>query len=247
MNARNLGTPEAFGPELEPFQIHSRRDVIAVLQSLRHGKSPITMHYDRGERFLVTRLLSVNPDFEELIFDASPDAEENARLARSTRVTAVSFDAHVKVQFEAEHAEGIVFDNLPAFRVRVPGVLLRLQRREAYRIATPVVKPLKCRIPLSEGETVEATLVDISVGGLACFVRAPQLEAEVGTRYPDCVMELPDEGPLTTTLEVRHVTEERQGTTTMRRLRCKFVSLAGTDATRVQRYIHKLERSRLSK
>ena len=242
-------SPEPFAPELEPYHIHANREIISLLRNLQASKAPVTVYFDRGESFILTQLLAVNPEFEELVFDASPDEATNKRLVKSTRLIAVSFDDHVKVQFVADRAESVVFDSLPAFRVRVPDVVLRLQRREFYRVETPLVNPVRCRIPVpGDGAPAEATLTDISCGGLACISRDARLQPEVGQRFVSCVIEFPGEEAIMATLEVRHVTQEPHGTSgPVRRLRCKFVNLAGTMVTRVQRYIHRLERQRLAK
>jgi hypothetical protein len=56
----------------------------------------------------------------------------------------------------------------------VPEVLLRLQRREYFRLTAPSPHSLTCLIPMTIGESardlVEASVLDISGGGLAITV-----------------------------------------------------------------------------
>jgi len=66
---------------------------------------------------------------------------------RSQRIAFVAFLNQVKAQFVVPHAEPTTWEGLPAIRVRVPDSVLRLQRREYYRIQPPVARPLLCSLP----------------------------------------------------------------------------------------------------
>lgn len=91
----------------------------------------------------------------------------------------------MKVQFVSHRIESAAYDRKPAFLVPLPERVLRLQRREYYRLTTPIVNPLKCMVPLEEGRTREFPIVDISAGGIGMIVgNLPKARLEVGAIYP---------------------------------------------------------------
>ncbi|MGB7595898.1 MAG: PilZ domain-containing protein, partial [Erysipelotrichaceae bacterium] len=134
-------------------------------------------------------------------------------------------------------------------RAAFPADLLRLQRREFFRLTMPITRPLKCQIPISEGEdgnefVVDLNVVDISGGGLA--IALPEgLDFAIDKEFKGCRIELPEVGMLVTTLKVRNQFEItlRSGGR-VRRAGCEFIKLPGPMLTLVQRYIIKVERER---
>jgi c-di-GMP-binding flagellar brake protein YcgR len=76
----------------------------------------------------------------------------------------------VKVQFTLGKLSETQHAGLPAFSAALPDKLLRLQRRECFRLSTPITKPVKCiaMIKRADGSTflLEASLLDISGGGI---------------------------------------------------------------------------------
>ena len=126
---------------------------------------------------------------------------------------------------------------------------MRLQRREYYRLTAPSSQSLKCRIPVAHGHgdhaTIAANIIDISGGGLAVMVPPERINFESGMEFPDCRVDLPEVGILTTTIQIRtlfDLTLNSGGQ--VRRAGCQFINLPGSMLTLVQRYIIKVERQR---
>jgi c-di-GMP-binding flagellar brake protein YcgR len=81
----------------------------------------------------------------------------------------------VKVQFTLGKLSETQSGGLPAFSAALPGQILRLQRREYYRLSTPLTKPVKfvATIRRTDGSALlaEASLLDISGGGIGLMAR----------------------------------------------------------------------------
>jgi c-di-GMP-binding flagellar brake protein YcgR len=127
--------------------------------------------------------------------------------------------------------------------------LLRLQRREFYRLTTPIARPLKCRMPLplvgGDEHLHEATVFDISGGGIG--ISAPPEDVPFATQQQvqNCRIELPEVGIVTCTVKVCSVFEiTLKSGARVKRAGCEFVKLPGPMATLIQRYIIKVERER---
>ncbi len=133
-------------------------------------------------------------------------------------------------------------------KMAIPETLIRLQRREFYRMATPVTNPVRVLIPmpleLGGGSNV-FPLADISCGGIAILDNKLLLGNTIGNIYEGCRLELPDIGPVSTTLKVRNSLDMTLlNSKTNRRLGCEFVDISRGNLANVQRYITKLERER---
>jgi c-di-GMP-binding flagellar brake protein YcgR len=153
----------------------------------------------------------------------------------------------VKLQFHAQCSELTQFDGQPAVRVRLPRTLLRLQRRENYRVKTPILRPPLCHVPAAAGRpSAELRVSDLSCGGLALTIRPGEPRLDSGMVVTDCVLLLPGlEETIGVDLEVRHTADSMDSTgRALRACGCRFVDLPGPAETMIQRYILAVERER---
>lgn len=233
--------------EYDKYMLRTPAEMLMVLRGLRDRKAQITVFFNEGEDMLLTMLVEVAQD--RLIFDVGPDEELNRRAAAAGKHYCVALLDKVRIQFLLGDFTPITHDNRPAFRSALPQELLRLQRREFYRLTTPIARPLKCRmsLPLASGgeQVYEATVFDISGGGIG--IAAPPAEVPFAPlqQVPDCRIELPEVGIVTGTIKVCSVFEiTLKSGARVRRAGCSFVDLPGPQATLIQRYIIKVERER---
>lgn len=232
----------------DKYLLHSKKEILFILRALRERGSLITVYFNQGNDFLLTSLLAISGD-TSLVFDPGSSAEMNRRALASEKLIFITTHDKVKIQFTVRRLEKTQFEGREAFRTGVPDTLLRLQRREYYRLTAPVAHPLKCVIPakMADGSvtTVGATVIDISGGGLAVMTPPEGVEFETDHLFEDCRIELPDVGAVSATLRVRSVFEItlRSGAR-VKRAGCQFVDLSGHMLTLIQRYILRVERER---
>lgn len=229
------------------FLVHGKNEILSILRSLQAAVDRITLHVGEGRNFLPTALIAVDEDAVTL--DLGADQEMNERALNADRVFCVTRHEKVRVQFVLRGLQQVDFQGRPAFRAALPDDLLRLQRREYYRLTTPIANPLKCLIPVAaeDGTTsdIEVQVADISGGGLAFTQPTAGMTFAKDMRFTQCRVELPEVGTLVATLQVKGVFEitlRSGGQAT--RVGCQFVRLPGPMVTLVQRYIIKVERER---
>jgi flagellar brake protein len=234
--------------DLSQYMIHSRVERISILRDIIARRSLVTITFGSNNESIVSALLSVNPEFEEVVLDFGSDDVANQRLLAVNSLTITTYVEHVKIQFSVQRAETTMFEGHHAIRVRLPESLMRLQRREHYRISTPFIKPLKCVVPElldRNGQMIEFRVADISCGGLAMVTNATQIHVDLGQKFDDCQIELPNVGTVTTGLVIRSITEIPDSRVMQgQRCGCQFVNLPGTMMTLIQRYINGLQRER---
>ncbi|MBL8490219.1 MAG: flagellar brake protein [Rhodocyclaceae bacterium] len=227
-----------------PFLIRAKGEIAFHLKAILAEHALVAAHYSQANDFLLTSLVAVDERF--VFLDVGKDPEVNRRLLAADRIVCVTHHDKVKIQFALRRLDNAVADGRGAFRAELPDRMLRLQRREYYRLVTPAARPLRCHIPMPGGATsLAATVLDISGGGLAVVVPPEGVEFTPGTVFPACRIELPEVGSLVTDLRVKNLFEVtlRNGVQVMRS-GCQFERLPGPMLTLVQRYILKVERER---
>lgn len=232
------------------YLLHSKKEILFILRAMCEKGSLITVYFNQGNDFLLTTLLAVAADGSAMLLDPGSNAEMNRKALASEKLTFIATHEKVKIQFTVKRLSSTEYRGREAFRAAIPDELLRLQRREFYRLTTPVAHPLRCAIPvrLADGTktTFETTVVDISGGGLAVVTPPPEgAEFETDHLFENCRIELPEVGTVLATLRVRNVFEFtlRNGSKS-RRAGCQFIDLPGHMLTLIQRYIIRVERER---
>jgi c-di-GMP-binding flagellar brake protein YcgR len=227
------------------FLVRSRVEIAFILRAIMHSGEIVTAHFGEGADFVITAILRVDAEAGYAILDAGKDAATNRRVVASRRVSFVTRQDKVKVQFQATDVRAIEFEGKPAFRIPLPEALLKFQRREYHRVETPVVRPVLCMIPRPDAPALATTLVDISLGGVCLTGYPADTRLEPGQEFDGCRIELPEAGVLVTRLQVRNAFEVplRNGSVS-RRAGCMFVGLSPASEAMLQRYIIRLERDR---
>lgn len=123
------------------YLLYSKTEILFVLRAVLQKGSLITVYFDHGQSFLLTSLIAVDAERGHLVFDLGSDDEMNARAFKSERLLFTTSLDKVKVQFSLKRLEQTQHDGRAAFRSIIPETVLRLQRREYYRLATPHRQP----------------------------------------------------------------------------------------------------------
>jgi len=240
------------GPLLEleeddRYQVYSHAEIVAILRAVEESGGPITITFNQGKDSIFTTLLQVNPESDELILDYGPDELYNRRLMTIDTVTIITEHNQVKILFRSQRPETRIYDGSPAFCVQIPKTLIRLQRREFFRMSMPMGDAIKSHLSLSTGKSaakVEVQVLDISCGGVALAADGQLPGVEVGKIYKGLQIELPEIGTITADVEIRNISQQPTRNSFVKRIGCQFVNLPNAIASMVQRYITKLEVAR---
>jgi c-di-GMP-binding flagellar brake protein YcgR len=230
------------------YEVESRREIVALLRQIAEKKQLIRMLVKGEADVCITSLLEIDADNDMLILDRSVNPEQNARILDASKIACETSLDKIRILFSLSSVRTSTFEGGPAFAAEIPPTLIRLQRREFYRMPTPVTNPVRATIPLPielGGVPAVFPLADISCGGIAILDNKLELGEAVGASYPNCRIDLPEIGPVVCTLQIRNAIEMTLlNNKTSRRLGCQFVDISRGNLAGVQRYITKLERER---
>ncbi|MCX9156142.1 flagellar brake protein [Niveibacterium sp. 24ML] len=235
--------------EYSQYLVRDPREIRFVMKQLAAKRSLISAYPDTSPHFGLTSIIVPDANNNELVLDVAADPDINAALTAAESVNCITQLDRVKVQFQLVSMRPITHGGAPAFAAPLPDVLLRLQRREYFRLLAPVSHTMSCFIPLPGGAGFhEARVLDISGGGLA--IVAPPIDAKLhpDMEIPNCRLEIPDTAPIQTTLRVRNIfrVTQRNGSELLR-AGCQFVGLTPANENVIHRYILKVERDRASR
>ena len=229
----------------ERFHITGQRPVAFMLEGLAKASDQLSVFFNNDDTFLTT-LLAVLPQKNQLIFDCSGSAETNRRLLDAQRTVFVGAPGGVRVQFTCGPVTELSYEGSKAFAVSMPKFIIRLQRREYFRVETPRAHPLQFFARIPGGALLNAPIHDISVAGIGLTASTLPDGLAVGQVLENCHFVLPgDDHDLLCRAIVANL-NEREGRAGARQwqIGLYFKNLPGADENRIQRYIARLERER---
>jgi c-di-GMP-binding flagellar brake protein YcgR len=233
--------------------VRSKKEIVGILLNVMRKHALVSIYFAEGREFVLTSILDVDTVTGAVVFEYGADESANQRVLQSEKIIFVTRDEGVKIQFMATKLEKAAFDGARAFRIKVPEALLRVQRREHYRLKTPIVNPIKCQVPVPEElgyskAQLQLTLHDISVGGVSLVGYPLDLKLVPNMVFPECRLDIPVVGSIWATLMVSNVLDVTlKNGARSKRVGCRFVDLASGDQAKIQRYIINVERERNAK
>jgi c-di-GMP-binding flagellar brake protein YcgR len=228
--------------EENEYLITNPKEIVSILQTIAKRKSRVALYYNEGISMVLTMVLAV--DENGVWIDAASNPQDNRLIERSKRIIFVSTHNQAKVQFIATDVMLGTYEDAPAFSLGLPRKLLRLQRRDYYRLVTAETGALNCIVrPVADQDLQhEITVMDISIGGVALVCEQTGVELHPGMVYEHCQIDLPEIGTLEATIEVKNTFEitDRNGKV-KRRAGCIFVKPDGKTTMLLQRYVAQMQ------
>jgi len=230
--------------EMQRYRVLHRADIEQVLQEILHSQPVVTMvSADRLSPILTTRLLQVAKG--RLWLEGSPDGLITQILLKSRNVLAVTEQDMVQVRIPCRGLGQDVDPQLgTVLTASYPTELLRLQRRDSYRLGTSVIHPVKCLIR-NDDNFMETNVIDLSISGVGILAYKAAGELSAGETYHGCRLNLPEAGEFAVSLTVKSTYDvARPDGRTAHRAGCQFLDLPPSIETQIQRYILRVDRER---
>lgn len=238
--------PGAAPNDYHQYVIASRIEITQLLHGIMRQTALISASVGNDDSFLTT-VVAIDDEEGYLLLERARASEQSRRvLSRQRLLCSTSLDK-VKIQFVCEDIEEAEFDGQPVFKLALPHELMRLQRREYYRMPIPLSVPVKCALSAADGDTttaVQLNVLDISCGGIAVITPPDVFSPDLGKHYV-CTVHLPGVPALRTQVQARNgFMQKLANGKPMQRSGFQFVSLSQNMLSQIQRYIMNVERDR---
>ena len=240
-----------YGEDEAKYLLRDPVEIKALFRALLASRGLVSARMVPGGQSFITALIEADEQ-HGILLDASTDPLQNDRIAQSEALDCVTQLDRVRIQFLVRRPVRVVEEGKPGSRAPFPTTVLRLQRREFYRLQTPSSsspRRVVCRLPLPLGDgtirEVELNILDISRGGLAIAVPPGGVTLEQGAAFEDCTLLLPDNPPISARLIVRNLFRiTRMNGVELLRIGCAFANLSRGAGDAIQRYVLRMERER---
>lgn len=227
------------------FTLSWKKEIVYILRAVMEKADLVSAYFNRGQSFMLISIVDIDPDEGFVFLDLGTDEEANEKILGSEKIIFVTAHDGVKVQFVANRIEKVRLEGRDVFRIELPKSLIKLQRREYYRVTTPIVNPLRCIVLMEGKRKIEMAIADISIGGVGVALPPADVILEPGMVFNGCNLILPEIGNIVAIMEIRSVFEVtlRNGLKA-KRAGCQFINLSANMQSMIQRYILKVERER---
>ena len=230
------------------FAVHNRKEIAFILNDLVKDRTAINLRTPDGVG-LLTLVLKVNPEGNYVYVDAGPDDRINDQIINSKKVN-FSAQSSVEVRWHSTHLHRVSLPDGDVFSMAFPAFVERIQRREYFRLSTPQgSNALICKIPDEEENIIEATLIDMSAGGIGVSIKGTLPESfSQGAQLQGCSIEFPGVGVVPVGLKIcRAWKMKTKSGEEVHRVGMEFVNLSRGASNVIQRHMVELEKDQINK
>ncbi|WP_322058889.1 flagellar brake protein [Paraburkholderia sp. J63] len=245
MNTVQSNQQEASEGDVPDYGRRNPLEVGVQLRNLANRGDFLTLQYGGGQ--LVTRILEVNTRERSFVFDWGALPEQNRDVLACAKCQFHASPDGVRVEFATAAPRETEFEGRPAFESTFPDVLYYVQRREYFRVDTPVLEPCLCRGAMpADGQRFQFEVHDLSLGGIGLRTTDDRAATfEMGLKLANVELDLRAHGTLRVdlALAVLRFIDLPNGERRYH-LGFRFVALPGAAENSLQRYITQLEMKR---
>lgn len=235
-------------PENEEFLVHSHSSIASILRNLMRENSTITAYLPTSDEVVATGILHVDLEKKMVILDATKETKRNNQFSNSSNVLFDLKQNSVILQFVAKQTQPARFNGESAVFIGLPDRLLRLQRREFFRVAAISNTGVTCVIKEAHGVTHKLEVEDVSLGGVGALLVDDALPVKQFKIFRNCELRIPGFATLVVDLQIRNCFEKTlQSGRKVRRMGLSYVNLSTDKENLLQKYINQCQLSKIRK
>jgi len=243
-----LHRPETDERLLREYRISDPSDRARLLAELASTGDRVSI-YDNldAKAWFESRLLAYDPGCDSLEFELLPKQTQRTDFGPGSQAVAVAVMAKVKLQFDIGPLRVDV--ETGKFQVKAPSSVVRLQRRDAFRVQPPreATAQLFIREAVVGSTEWRTPVLDLSATGLA-FQWRHSTPPTRGDILQSCRLELAGVAAITCQLLVINTRLEGPTERRITRVGAEFVGIDSSAARAIQVYVNTAQtRSRVRK
>ncbi|HEY8037523.1 MAG TPA: flagellar brake protein [Methylobacter sp.] len=232
------------------FSIQNSKQITSHLSLLVKSKCLLSARFGANNESYITTLLGIDEKNNAVVLDYGPKEDLNQRILNAGKV---AFDADyngIKVSFAGTALKKITHKGDAAFSMPIPKSLYWMQRREYYRVKSPLSKPSYCQLIIQGKKPVNLKLYDISLTGFAMLNVSKEVSELLipGTSLEQCKLILAEAGEGMISFEIcaKYIINPDK-LQKIQKIGCKFTKITRPVEEIIQRYMQQIQREDLQK
>lgn len=236
--------------DISSFSIQNPKQIIIHLSLLLKNKCLLSARFGTNNESYITTLLDISEGNNSIVLDYGPKEDLNQRMLNAGKVIFDTEYQGIKVSFTGTELKRTTHKGELAFSMPIPKSLYWMQRREYYRVKSPLSKPSYCQLIIEDKKPVNLKLYDISLTGFAMLNVSKEVSDLLipGTTFEQCKLILSDSGEGMISFEVcaKYIINPDK-LQKIQKIGCKFIKLTRPVEETIQRYMHQIQRENLQK
>lgn len=234
----------------DPYRIDAIAEIDQILLDIIKQGALVRMHAGDSNHAVITTLVSIDFDKEQLIIDSAAQELINRQLIAAGTAHLSTQINQVSIEFQVGPISAGSYEGRPALITPIPDYLRRIQRRDSFRVQPVSSNAATLTVTLNE-ESITLKVFDISAGGLSLLDEQSLLapyDVQKGTILKDCLLTLPGVGDLTIDLRIVRLHNQTMASgKQLTRYGGAFFQLEARDEIKVQNFINQEERLRIAR
>ncbi|MFZ2405447.1 MAG: flagellar brake protein [Methylobacter sp.] len=236
--------------DISSFSIQNSKQIISHLLLLVKSKCLLSARLGANNESYITTLLGINEKDNTVILDYGPKEELNQHILNAGKMAFDTEYRGIKVSFSGSALKKITYKGDPAFSMPIPKTLYWMQRREYYRVKSPLTKSSYCQLIIEGKKPVNLKLYDISLTGFAMLNVSKEVSdlLVTGKSVEQCKLILSEAGEGIISFEVcnKYIINPEK-VQKIQKIGCRFIKITRQVEEVIQRYMQQIQREDLQK
>lgn len=236
--------------DLSSFSIQNPKQIISHLSLLFKSKCFLSARFGANNESYITTLLGIDEKNNRVVLDCGSNKDLNQRMLNVNKIVFDTEYQGIEVSFTGSALKKVTYKGELAFSMAIPKSLYWMQRREYYRVKSPLSKPSYCQLILDARKPVNLKLYDISLSGFAMLNVSKEVSdlLVLGKTFEQCRLILPEaeEGMISFEIRAKYIINPAK-VQKIQKIGCKFVKLSLPVEEIIQRYLHQIQREDMQK
>ncbi len=229
--------------EFEVFCLYSKMERLNLLKKIAENKAPLRLSTSDGASYMA---LCLNVSDLALVLEAPQDLPQRDLFLQAQNVLAQTELNKISIEFRLEKMSLAGSGNSLAFRAHLPDKILRLQRRETFRVDMQNANDAFCQFVYRE-KKCNFPLKNLSIGGMALMGNVAPDFLSAGEKIEKAQLFLPQTLPLNVDFVIKKIHENKVDMPHKTILGCAFLKMSGQTEAQISRCITQIERNILRK
>lgn len=228
-----------------PFAIRNLDQIVNHLTLLKNSNCLLSVVCKENNTTFLTTIIDIDKKNKSLTLDYGPKEYLNRPIINGHRTNFITEYNGIKVAFHGFSFKKIDFENQPAFLMPIPDSMLWMQRREFYRVRSPISKTSYCQITLPEQEPINLKLYDVSITGFSVLAESQEirdfLAINAVIENSKLFLEGSGEGEIDFEIKSKYLMNPDK-INKIEKIGCMFTNIRPGFQTVIQQYMQQIER-----